>query len=155
MWISLYHPDNLIPSLCSHAGGRDGAAGVGGLDWCECVFICSWNWSRATGKYLCTSGDMGWLTQIELMGWALIVMEGNLCLCFWLKQSKKRKENQRERENCLQRKLRECSPLDCGVFEHNALPHNCFQETEQPSESDVYFTPKYCIWGSRYAHKSV
>lgn len=30
MRLSLYHPDNLIPSLCSHAGGRDGGVGVGG-----------------------------------------------------------------------------------------------------------------------------
>ncbi len=34
---------------------------------------------------------------------------------------------------------------DSGVFKHNALPHNCFQETEQPSESDVYFIPKYTL----------
>lgn len=34
---------------------------------------------------------------------------------------------------------------DSGVFKHNALPHNCFQETEQPSESDVYFIPKYIL----------
>lgn len=44
---------------------------------------------------------------------------------------------------------------DSGVFKHNTLPHNCFQEAEQPGESDVYFIPKYtcrlwriCVWAS-------
>lgn len=34
---------------------------------------------------------------------------------------------------------------DSGAFKHNTVPHNCFQETEQPSESDVYFIPKYTL----------
>lgn len=34
---------------------------------------------------------------------------------------------------------------DSGVFKHNALPHNCFQEAEQSSESDVYFISKYTL----------
>lgn len=32
---------------------------------------------------------------------------------------------------------------DSGVFKHKVLPHNCLQETELPSESDVYFISKY------------
>lgn len=38
---------------------------------------------------------------------------------------------------------------DSGVFKHNTLPHNCFQEAEQAGESDVYFIlkPTYRLWG--------
>lgn len=34
---------------------------------------------------------------------------------------------------------------DSGVLKRNVLPRNCFQGTEQPSESDVYFIPKYTL----------
>lgn len=44
---------------------------------------------------------------------------------------------------------------DSGVFKHNTLPHNCFQETEQPSESDVYFIPKYTLRLLEYVYEVV
>lgn len=44
---------------------------------------------------------------------------------------------------------------DSVVFKHNTLPHNCFQETEQPSERDVYFFPKYTLRLLGYVYKVV
>lgn len=44
---------------------------------------------------------------------------------------------------------------DSGAFKHNTLPHKCFQETEQPSEIDVYLIPKYTFRLLGYVYEVV
>lgn len=72
------------------------------------------------------------------------------------------KNVQRECETCLGLKLKQLQKeaegvlaSDSGAFKHNALPHKCFQETEQPSEIDVYLIPKYTFRLLGYVYEVV